>query len=116
MRIIREYIPFLMLGVTLLSAVLSHFDFYVPLEVYLSDLVGYSVLTNLFMLAVYHNSRYCLSTILSVYALLLMNIINMVLHGANLYSQIYDFYITVLISLVVFTVILTNKCYYKLKK
>ena len=116
MRLIREYIPFIILGLTFLSAVLSHFDFYDVISMYLGDLFGYSIATNLFMLSVYFNNRYCLEIKITVVALMLMNVLNIISHGFNFYSFIYDFWVTTLITLITLLLILANKfkeCWHK---
>lgn len=82
-----------MLGITLIVFVCSYFGFYYSLFNYLPDLIGYSVLTNLFMISVYMNKKYCDATKLCVLSLIALNMFNLVSHGFNFYSTLYDVYL-----------------------
>jgi hypothetical protein len=69
---------------------------YTPFKYYsqfMGDWVGYSLLTDAFMLAVYMNKRYCDATKICVLGLIALNMFNLISHGFNFYSPIYDLYL-----------------------
>lgn len=92
-RIIRHKAPFILFGITILLTAAKYYSFYFEWFRYLPDLVGYSIVTNVFMLSVYLNSRYCDATKVTVLGLLALNLYSLVSHGFNAYHPVYDFYI-----------------------
>lgn len=90
-----------MIGISGLAGLLSHFDFYPEIYFYLSDLVGYSILTNIVMCRVYISKRYCNSTRLAVYGLVFMNLTSIIGNFLEMYSPLYDTYILVFIILLI---------------
>lgn len=96
-RWLTDKAPFIMLVLSGLSGLSYHFDFYPEVYFYLSDLVGYSVLSNLVMCRVYTSRKYCNSTRIAVLGLLFMNVTSMLGNFLDIYSPLYDTYIVVII-------------------
>lgn len=69
--------PFVMIVASGVFAYFSHKGWFVEVYRYLGDSIGYSILTNLVFIKYYHRKAYCNPTKLSVYGLLLMNVINL---------------------------------------
>jgi hypothetical protein len=92
-KLLRDKAPFIMLGITIVVTLLSYLDIYFTMFRYLPDLIGYSLLTNLFMLSVYMNKRYCDATKICVLGLIALNMFNLISHGSGFYSPIYDLYL-----------------------
>lgn len=90
-----------MLAISGLAGLLSYFDFYPEVYFYLSDLVGYSILSNLVMCRLYASKRYCNSTKLAVMGLIVMNISSMIGNFLDIYSPLYDTYIVVIILTII---------------
>jgi len=99
-KFIREYTPFIILSYSFLFAFASYFEFYFVWYKYLPDLLGYSVYTNLFMLAVYWNKKYCVSTKICVIGLVLLNLFNIAYTYFNLSYALYDIYIILVIFII----------------
>lgn len=100
MKQIREYIPFILLGLNLIFSILFYFEIYSVTYDYIGDTIGYSILTDLFMFSVYMNKRYCTSTKIAVVGLFLLNVISMLCKTADLDPFVYDIYIISAIFLV----------------
>jgi len=96
-------IPFIMLGMTLICAISSYFDFYIDLFMYLPDLLGYSILTNMVFLYHFSFNKYCNVTRAAVWGLLVMNLVSIFTMNTDYYSSLYDLYI---ISASIFTMII----------
>lgn len=90
-----------MLVLSGITGLMSHFDFYPEVYTYLSDLIGYSLLTNIVMYRIYRTRKYCNSTRLAVVGLIIMNIVSIAGHFLEMYSPLYDTYIVVMILMVV---------------
>lgn len=103
MKIIRDKIPFILLGFSLITTILSYFNIYLEIYKYLGDLVGYSILTGVFMYSVYMNKKYCTSTKIAVLGLITLNLFNIVYNAFNINGVIYDFFI-IFITLIILTV------------
>lgn len=97
---IRNYTPFIMLSYSLVFAVCSYFEFYISLFNYLGDLIGFSIFTNVFMLAVYWNKKYCASTKICVLGLIALNICNMIYKYFDVNYALYDIYLILTIFMV----------------
>lgn len=95
-RWITDKAPFIMLAVSGIAGFFSHFDFYPEVYFYLSDLIGYSLLTNLVMCRIYKSKKYCNSTRLAVYGLMFLNVTSMLGNFLQIYSPLYDTYIVVI--------------------
>ena len=94
---IREYAPFVILGYSLVFSILSYFEFYRSWFVYLPDLLGYSIFTNLFMYSVYMNKRYCTATKTCVFGLMLLNFFNLMYIALDVNGLVYDIYLLIII-------------------
>ena len=99
-------IPFIMVAVTFLCAVFSSWGFYSKLFVYLPDLLGYSILTNIVFLYHYSFRKYCNPTKICVAGLLIMNVVSMLTKGTQYYNIMNDIWITgiIVFILIVFKV------------
>ena len=84
-------IPITLLALSLVFSVLSYFEVYHDVYKYLGDLVGYSFATNLFMLLVFMNKRYCITIKISVIALLFLNLFNILYMLTDVNGSLYDF-------------------------
>jgi len=82
-----------MLGVSLLCSICSNFDFYSDLFIYLPDILGYSILTNLVFLSHFSFNKYCNVTRTAVWGLLVMNLVSIATKNTQYYSSLYDIYI-----------------------
>ena len=101
----RDKAPFILLASNLLLIGCRFLGIYSSLYMYLGDLVGYSILTNLFMLSVYMNKRYCTSTKIAVIGLIALNILNMIWLAFDISGIVYDF---ILILIIIF-ILITHK-------
>lgn len=72
------YAPFIMLGLTLLTVLIRFSDSYYEIFDYLSQIMGYSILSGLVFLRYAISNRYCAYSLISIYSLLLLNITNIV--------------------------------------
>lgn len=74
--------PIMMLGITIILSVfidlLENFEIYNELYGFLSDIIGYSIVTNLVMLFYGKVHKYCISNIIALWTLLSLNIINII--------------------------------------
>ena len=107
--------PIIMLGVTAIISILSALEIYPIVIKYLSDMLGYSILTNYVMLFYAKRFRYCIANKSALYTLITLNIVNILyeLLGVDyyFYSQLFN-YIALSIGLlltIVLTYILKNK-------
>ena len=99
---IIKVIPFIMIGVTLMCSICSNFNFYSDLFVYLPDILGYSVLTNLVFLYHFSFNKYCNVTRAAVWGLLLMNVVSIATKNTEYYSNLHDIYIgAAIVSIVI---------------
>lgn len=97
-KLIRDKAPFLILAYTLVFTVASYFDFYLTWYKYLPDLLGYSLMTNLFMFSVYMNKRYCTATKVCVLGLIALNLFNLVYKTFDINGIVYDIYLILIIA------------------
>lgn len=93
--------PFLMLLITGVTAFSSSMEWYHKIFSYLPDTVGYSIITNLVFLKVYQNKKYCHSTRVAVYGLILMNVVSFLTKKTIYYNTLHDVYITIAVIFVV---------------
>lgn len=100
MKLIRDKIPFVLLGISLIFTIFKYYEVYFAFYKYLGDLVGYSILTNIFMLSVYLNKRYCSATKVTVLGLIALNLFNIVYNAFGVNGVIYDFFI-IFITLII---------------
>ena len=89
-----------MLAISAICALCSYFSFYPSIFRYLPDLVGYSIITNLFMISVYMNKRYCDATKVCVLGLIALNMFSLISYGFEFYAPVYDLYIITIIFIV----------------
>lgn len=68
-------IPFIMLGVTMITTLIKWFESYSVIYNYLSQIIGYSILTNLFFLKFANYHRFCLYSKVSIWSLLILNLL-----------------------------------------
>jgi len=98
--------PFVMLGATVFCAIFSGFEFYKLIIDYLSNIVGYSIYTNLVFLYHYNFNKYCNVTRAAVWGLLVMNVVSIATQNSEYYNIYNDIYIglIVLIVMIIFKV------------
>ena len=107
-KIIRDYAPFIMLLYSFIFAILSYFEFYYAWFKYLPDAVGYSIFTNIFMLTVYMNKKYCHATKIAVLGLISLNVLNLMYVTFNINGVLYDIYLILIITLILIVKRLNN--------
>lgn len=93
--------PFIMLFATAILGVFAYFESYSVLFKYLSDVLGYSLFTNVIMLRIYRSKRYCDTTRIAVYGLIAMNLVSLITLDTIYYNRLNDVYITIVVSVVV---------------
>lgn len=71
-------VPFLMLLITLITTFIRLISGYSEIYLYLSQIMGYSILTNLYMLWNAIRNKYCDYSIVSISSLLLLNVSNII--------------------------------------
>ena len=103
MRNFRDKAPFILLAFNLLLIGCRFLDVYVYFYKYLGDLVGYSIVTNLFMLSVYMNKKYCTSTKIAVIGLIALNILNLIWLSFGIDGIVYDFVLLLIIIFILIT-------------
>jgi hypothetical protein len=98
--------PFVMIGATVFCAIFSSYNFYKLIIGYLSNIVGYSIYTNLVFLYHYNFNKYCNVTRAAVWGLLVMNVVSIVTQNSEYYNIYNDLYIglVVLIVMIIFKV------------
>lgn len=70
--------PFIMLGVTALATIFRAFGWYSDVYLYLSQIMGYSILTNLFFLSYGAKHKFCSYSLISILSLLFLNVSNII--------------------------------------
>ena len=96
--------PFIMVLITGITSVVSSIGWYHKAFVYLPDLLGYSILTNLIFLRIYKSNKYCHSTRVAVYGLITMNVVSILTKKTIYYNSLHDLYISfVVIAIIVYT-------------
>lgn len=105
MQNFRNKAPFILLAFNLLLIGCKFLGIYSNLYIYLGDLVGYSIVTNLFMYSVYMNKKYCTATKIAVIGLIVLNILNLIWLAFSINGLVYDF---VLILIIIF-ILITHK-------
>tara|TARA_R110000824_G_scaffold199520_1_gene383492 strand:+ start:186 stop:581 length:396 start_codon:yes stop_codon:yes gene_type:complete len=126
-RFIRNKAPFILLFLNIVICLWHNFELYIIYDgsyeffklakdsyfkhysYYFGDLIGYSIFTNLFMLSVYLNKKYCDATKICVLGLIALNMYSLISHGFNFYSEIYDLYLMAAIICVIGTYKIQNK-------
>ena len=96
-----------MIILSLILSVFAYFDLYRSIYGYLGDLFGYSFATNLFMLLVFSDKKYCFTVKVSVYGLLFLNLFNLLYKIVEIDGFVYDIYVCVLVILI--SIIYKNK-------
>ena len=86
--------PFLMIGVSLLSSLLYNLEFYPEIYLYLPDLFGYSILTDIVFIKVYFRSSFCNTTKIAVIGLIAINTVSLLTKNTDYYNSLYDVYIS----------------------
>ena len=71
-------IPFLMLLITLITSFMRIMEVYSVIYFYLSQIMGYSILTNVYMLWNAVKNKYCSYSVISIISLLLLNVSNLI--------------------------------------
>lgn len=109
MRSLIAHIPFTLLILSLVFSVLSYFEIYHDIYKYLGDLFGYSFATNLFMLLVFSDRKYCFTVKISVIGLLFLNLFNILYNVIGVNGSLYDIIVCVLVILTITFYKLENK-------
>ena len=100
-------IPFFMLFITATSAYCSYLDYYNNIFIYLGDLFGYSITTNIVFVFLYFRKSFCIQTKIAVLSLLLMNVISVIFaHNNIIYNGVYDLWITMITLIMIMMTIL----------
>lgn len=89
-----------MLGYSFILTWLFHFEIYFTFYSYLSEFLGYSIFTSVFMLSVYMNKAYCSLIKLAVLSLIFINLINCVYLCFNISYWLYDAIIWLIIGFI----------------
>lgn len=100
MKIIRDKMPFVLLFFTMVLTILKYFEVYSVYYKYLGDILGYSILTNVFMYSVYMNKKYCTSTKVAVLGLTALNVFNIIYTAFDIQGVVYDIFFIVIVSLI----------------
>lgn len=91
-------IPFIMLGVTAICGYMSSLDIYHKWFNYLSDILGYSILTNIVFMFLYFRKSFCPSVKFAVIGLMVMNIVSMLTLNTEYYNSLNDIWITLIVG------------------
>lgn len=92
-----------MITLSLLFALCSYFGIYFEWFKYLGDLVGYSLLNNVFMYLYYVNKHFCTSTKIAVLGLISLNIFNLIYLWCGVNGGLYDLILlSIIIMILVF--------------
>lgn len=83
--------PFIMLFITMVTTFTRLFSGYSDVYNYLSQIIGYSILTNIYMVSNAIRNRYCDYSLISIFSLLLLNVSNVLAMSLNLLNN--DFYV-----------------------
>ena len=103
MKNVISVIPFIILFAVGLSAYLYRYEWYAEIEVYLANIFGFSIITNLVFAYLYFRKQFCIYTKIAVLGLLFMNLISIVYSSNDLiYNQMYDMYITLIVVFICF--------------
>lgn len=105
MKINRNIVSAIPIVMLIVSGASNYIEFSTPGYFLLGDILGYSLLTDLFMIYMVFNLRFCIQTKISVIGLTCLTIVSLLNHVLNYetYAKIYD---TVIISLcILFSVI-----------
>lgn len=95
--------PFILLILTGVTGLISSLEWYKPLSVYLFDTVGYSLVLNYILLRrVYNHPKYCNTTRIAVYGLMVMNLVSLVTKNTMFYNTVHDTFITLIILSIVY--------------
>ena len=82
-------IPFVMLGVTTLTTLIKWIDSYSVIYNYLSQIIGYSILTNLFFLKFANYHRFCLYSKVSINCLLILNLLSVLSMALGISDDVF---------------------------
>lgn len=105
---IRNLTPFFLLFASLISVLLSYFEFYNKYNFaiyYIGNFTGFSIVTDIFMYSVYMNRKYCTSTKVAVIGLFALNITSMLCTFFNQKTDYYD----IAILFITFTILVILK-------
>jgi len=87
-----------MLFVSALSGVFSSYEFYKYVEIYLGDIIGYSIITNIVFIFLYFRKSFCKQVKMAVIGLSAMNVISIIFAQSGwVYDKIYDLWISLII-------------------
>lgn len=100
-KFIKKYTPFILIILSLLFSICSYFDFYLDVFKYLGDVVGYSLLTNIFMYSYYMNKHFCASTKIAVLGLFFLNIFNLFWLYFEINGGMYDLLILLIVIFII---------------
>lgn len=99
-KLIKDKAPFILLACNFIFIICKYFGIYEFMFAYLGDLVGYSLLTNIFMYIVYNNKRYCTATKMAVLGLISLNIFSLVWKATDINGIVYNFFLIIIIALI----------------
>lgn len=100
---LTDIAPFIMLILTGITGAVSSSDLYNEYAIYLPDNVGYSLLACYILLKrVYNHPKYCDSTRIAVYGLMLMNVVSLLTIRTDFYNRLHDTAIAFVVMIVVF--------------
>ena len=95
--------PFILLILTGVTGLISSLGLYNPLATYLSDTIGYSLILNYILLKrVYNHPKYCDTTRIAVYGLMMMNVVSLITKNTRFYNTVHDTFITLIILSIVY--------------
>ena len=100
-KIIKHKSPFILLTFSLVFAICSYFGFYSSIFVYLGDVVGYSIITNVFMYGYYMNRHFCVSTKVAVLGLFSLNVFSLLQKYFNVNLIVYDIFIIFIVIMII---------------
>lgn len=103
LKTLRNIAPFIMLGYCFIITILSHYSIYQDYYIYLGDVLGFSIFTDLFMLSVYMNKKYCTATKIAVWSLILLNVLNIFWTYFNVDGFMYDIAIMFITAIIILT-------------
>lgn len=100
-----KVIPFLMLGICFIAALLVHNKYYPVVYGYLSNTIGFSLITNVYFLYFIIRHRMCTYALVATIGLVILNLSDISKLFLNFDDSFYEMYIVVIsgISLLITT-------------
>lgn len=80
--------PFLMLGICFFLSFMTKYEWYITAYYYLSQIIGFSIITNIYFLYFIQRSNMCAYSTVSTIGLLSLNVLDII----NLIWPLTDFY------------------------